>query len=168
MRVFTIASAHLGDDGALRWLMSWSSPASCGSMRSPTMSLEPLLTEPGVIQVHAFAAMTAFLAALMQLALPKGTPRHRAVGYLWVALMLLVVIPSFWIHTIRQWGPWSWIHLLSIFTLVMLPLGLAHARAHRVTAHRNTMLGLFFGALVVAGVFTLWPGRVMHHVVFGP
>jgi uncharacterized membrane protein len=52
----------------------------------------------------------------MQLALPKGTPRHRAVGYLWVALMLLVVIPSFWIHTIRQWGPWSWIHLLSIFT----------------------------------------------------
>jgi uncharacterized membrane protein len=72
--------------------------------------------EPGVIQVHAFAAMTAFLAALMQLALPKGTPRHRAVGYLWVALMLLVVIPSFWIHTIRQWGPWSWIHLLSIFT----------------------------------------------------
>jgi hypothetical protein len=43
----------------------------------------------------------------------------------------------------------------------MLPLGLAHARAHRVTGHRNTMLGLFFGALVVAGVFTLWPGRVM-------
>jgi len=93
--------------------------------------------------------------------------RHRAVGYCWVVLMLVVVVPSFWIHTIRQVGPFSWIHLLSIYTLVMLPMGIAHAKAHRVTAHRNTMLGLFFGALVIAGVFTLWPGRVMHEVVFG-
>ena len=43
----------------------------------------------------------------------------------------------------------------------------SRARAHRVKAHRNTMLGLFFGALVIAGVFTLWPGRVMHEAVFG-
>jgi len=30
------------------------------------------------------------------------------------------------------------------------------------------MLGLFAGALVVAGTFTLLPGRIMHSVVFGP
>lgn len=131
------------------------------------MSLQPLLNEPLVIQVHALAAMAAFLIALTQFALPKGTTRHRAVGYLWVLLMLVVVVPSFWIHTMRQIGPFSWIHLLSIYTLVMLPMGIAHARAHRVKAHRKTMLGLFFGALVIAGVFTLWPGRVMHEVVFG-
>jgi uncharacterized membrane protein len=29
------------------------------------------------------------------------------------------------------------------------------------------MLGLFFGALVVAGIFTFLPGRIMHAVVFG-
>ena len=27
--------------------------------------------------------------------------------------------------------------------------------------------GLALGALVVAGLFTLVPGRIMHHVVFG-
>jgi uncharacterized membrane protein len=29
------------------------------------------------------------------------------------------------------------------------------------------MLGLFAGALVIAGAFTFWPGRIMHAVVFG-
>lgn len=126
------------------------------------MSLDPLLAEPAIVQVHAFAALAAFVVGLTQFALLKGTLRHRIVGYLWAVLMLIVVVPSFWIHGIWQVGPWSWIHLLSIYTLVMLPLGVARARAHRVPAHRNTMVGLFVGALVIAGIFTLWPGRVMH------
>jgi uncharacterized membrane protein len=29
------------------------------------------------------------------------------------------------------------------------------------------MIGIFAGALVVAGLFTLVPGRIMHAVVFG-
>jgi uncharacterized membrane protein len=29
------------------------------------------------------------------------------------------------------------------------------------------MLGLFLGALVIAGIFTFLPGRIMHAVVFG-
>jgi uncharacterized membrane protein len=28
-------------------------------------------------------------------------------------------------------------------------------------------VGLFTGALVIAGLFTFWPGRIMHAVVFG-
>ena len=49
----------------------------------------------------------------------------------------------------------------------MLPLAVLRARRHQVVAHRNTMIGLFLGALVVAGLLTLVPGRVMHEVVFG-
>jgi uncharacterized membrane protein len=29
------------------------------------------------------------------------------------------------------------------------------------------MLGLFFGALVIAGLFTLMPGRITHEVMLG-
>jgi uncharacterized membrane protein len=29
------------------------------------------------------------------------------------------------------------------------------------------MLGLFSGALIIAGIFTLLPGRIMYQVVFG-
>jgi uncharacterized membrane protein len=81
--------------------------------------------------------------------------------------MLAVVVSSFFIHTIRLWGSFSPIHLLSIFTLAMLPLAIAHARRHAVERHRRAMLGLFVGALVIAGVFTFLPGRIMHAVVFG-
>jgi uncharacterized membrane protein len=82
-------------------------------------------------------------------------------------LMLIVALSSFWIHDLRLWGPWSPIHLLSIFSLVMLPLGIHYARGHRVRGHKLTMLGLFAGALVIAGIFTLAPGRIMYRVVFG-
>ena len=131
------------------------------------MSLAPLLNASPTIQVHAFAAMTAFALGIVQLSAPKGTLPHRAMGFVWVALMFAVVISSFFIHVIRLWGPWSPIHLLSIFTLIMLPIGVWRAHEHDVPRHRRTMIGLFTGALVVAGIFTFYPGRIMHAVVFG-
>ena len=33
--------------------------------------------------------------------------------------------------------------------------------------HRRIMISMFLGALVVAGLFTLVPGRIMRAVVFG-
>jgi uncharacterized membrane protein len=117
--------------------------------------------------VHAFAAMAAFALGAVQLAAPKGTLPHRTVGWLWVALMVTVATTSFWIHDLRVWGQWSPIHLLSIFTLIMLPPAVIHAMRHRVKDHRKAMVGLFTGALVIAGLFTFWPGRIMHAVLFG-
>ena len=103
----------------------------------------------------------------VQLAAPKGTLPHRTIGWFWVALMVTVAATSFFIHDLRIWERWSPIHLLSIFTLATLPLAVVHARRHRVERHRNAMISIFMGALVVAGLFTLLPGRIMHAVVFG-
>ena len=122
----------------------------------------------GLTERYAFAAMSAFALGLVQLAAPKGTLPHRTLGWVWVALMLVVSTTAFFIHTIRLWGPWSPIHLLAIFTLIMLPIGVLAAHRHAVERHRRTMIGLFVGALVIAGLFTLAPGRIMHAVVFGP
>jgi len=132
------------------------------------MSLAPLLNAAPAIPVHAFAAMTAFALGVVQFAAPKGTLPHRTIGWIWVCLMAAVAVSSFWIHQIRLVGLWSPIHLLSIFTLVVLPLALWRAHQHRVADHRRIMISLFAGALVLAGLFTLVPGRIMHTVVFGP
>jgi uncharacterized membrane protein len=132
------------------------------------MSLAPLLDAAPQIPLHAFAAMAAFVLGLIQFAAPKGTLPHRTIGWIWVALMALVAGSSFWIHQIRLLGPFSPIHLLSIFTLAMLPFGVWFAHRHRVADHRRVMVLMFSGALVVAGLFTLLPGRIMHTVVFGP
>jgi uncharacterized membrane protein len=131
------------------------------------MNLAPLTDAPFAIQLHAYAALTAFVLGAVQLARVKGTAQHRALGYVWVALMVVVAVSSFWIHDLRVWGPWSPIHLLSIFSLAMLPLGVAYARRHKIVGHKSTMLGIFAGALVIAGIFTLAPGRIMYRVVFG-
>ena len=131
------------------------------------MSFAPLLDAAPAIPVHAFAAMAAFALGLVQFAAPKGTLPHRTLGWIWVALMVLVALSSFWIHTIRLVGPWSPIHLLSIFTLLMLPLAVWKAHTHQVAAHRRAMILIFTGALVIAGVFTVVPGRIMHRVLFG-
>lgn len=131
------------------------------------MSIEPLLAAEPVVVFHAFAALAALLMGIVQLVGPKGTARHRIVGWSWVVLLMSVAASSFWIQGLRQFGPFSWIHGLSIFTLVMLPVAVVRARRHNIVAHKNTMIGIFLGALVVAGLFTLLPGRIMHGVVFG-
>lgn len=131
------------------------------------MSLTPLLSSTGPIMLHAFAALAAFVLGIAQLAGPKGTLPHRVLGWTWAALMATVAVSSFWISTIRQMGPFSLIHMLSIFVIVMLPMALLAAHRHQVSRHRYTMIGLFTGALPIAGAFTLYPGRIMHHVVFG-
>ncbi|MGJ4956637.1 DUF2306 domain-containing protein [Bradyrhizobium sp. HKCCYLRH2015] len=132
------------------------------------MSFAPLLAAEPAVLLHAVAAMTAFALGLLQFAAPKGTLPHRTLGWIWVALMAAVAASSFWIHTIRLVGPFSPIHLLSIYTLAVLPLAVWAAHRHRVAAHRRAMITLFSGALVIAGLFTLMPGRIMHKVVFGP
>lgn len=131
------------------------------------MSPAPLLNAPLVIQLHTFAAISALVLGIVQIASPKGTLPHRTLGWLWVALMATVALSSFWIHKSRLIGLWSPIHLLSIFSLIMLPLGVWYARRHQVKGHRITMISIFTGGLVIAGLFTFVPGRIMHAVAFG-
>jgi uncharacterized membrane protein len=132
------------------------------------MSLAPLFAASPAIQFHAFAAIAAFGLGVVQLAAPKGTLPHRTIGWIWVALMVAVSGSALFIHQIRLWGQWSPIHLLAIFTLTALPLAVWYAHNHAVRKHRDAMVSLFIGALGIAGVFTLLPGRIIHAVVVGP
>jgi uncharacterized membrane protein len=131
------------------------------------MNLEPLANAPLAIQLHAGAAAAAFVLGAVQLTGAKGTTLHRTLGYAWVVLMLAVAVSAFFIHELRLWGSWSPIHLLAILTLAMLPVGVLYARGHNVRGHKRTMLGLFLGALVVAGLFAFAPGRIMYRALFG-
>src|SRR5690349_2612455 len=110
------------------------------------MQLAPFIAAPPLVQLHATAAPAAFGIGAWQLATPKGTLPHRRTGWAWVGLMLLVVLSSFGITGVRGPGQYSWIHGLSLFTLLALPAAVLHARRGRIAAHRWAMLGLFFGA----------------------
>jgi len=129
------------------------------------MTLAPLLAAPTVIQIHVATALSALALGVVQLAAPKGTIPHRAVGWLWTGLFVLAAGSSFFIHTLRLWGPWSPLHLLSIFTLVMLARAVIAARRHDVSRHRVAMAWMVGAGLVLPAIVAFAPGRVMNRVV---
>ncbi|WP_299151663.1 DUF2306 domain-containing protein [uncultured Tateyamaria sp.] len=120
-----------------------------------------------MITAHAFAALAALVLGLSQLVLIKAGLRHKVVGYLWLSLMAVVAISSFWISDFAWVGPFGPIHLLSVYTLFSLFFGLRAARARNFETHRQYMRSLVFVALIGAGLFTLLPGRIMNAVLFG-
>ena len=129
--------------------------------------MELLLSQVMPIPSHALAAMAAVVLGGAQLASAKGTARHRALGWAWVGLMTYVAISSFFISELKLRGAFSAIHLLSIWTLFSLVMAVYHARQGNIRQHKIWMMLLYILALLVTGVFTLWPGRVMHGVLFG-
>lgn len=131
------------------------------------MSLEPLITAPLPIQLHAFAALAALVLGGFQLLRPKGSEVHRATGYIWAALMLLIAVSGLFIHEVRMIGPFSPVHLLSLIILVTVPLAVYRARQGNIEGHRRAMLNIYWIALIGAGIFTMLPGRIMGQVLFG-
>jgi uncharacterized membrane protein len=119
---------------------------------------------PWHIHVHLAAALAAVVLGLLIFLLHKGTTTHKALGRAWVALMLTTSLTSFFI---QARGQFSWIHVLSVVVLVSLSVAVVAARRGHVRLHKICMVSTFSG-LVVAGVFTLLPYRMLGQLVFGP
>ena len=132
------------------------------------MDPTPLFTAPPAVQGHAYAALIALVLGVVMLVRAKGTPSHKALGRAWVAIMVAVAASSFWITGLMEGGGFSAIHVLSVVTLAALPYAVWQVRRGRVGAHRITMISVFVGGPVIAGLLTLLPGRLMYVSVFGP
>jgi uncharacterized membrane protein len=129
------------------------------------VDLAPLLQSPLVLQAHVAGATLAFAIGCVLLAGVKGRSMHRTLGYVWVAAMVVTAISSFFLKGLNSDG-FSIIHALSAWTMIVLPMGLAAARRKNIAKHRKEMTGLFMGGLVVAGLFSFLPGRLMWHLFF--
>ena len=129
--------------------------------------METLFEQASPIPQHALAAFAAVILGAAQLWMPKGGRVHRIMGYIWVALMAIVSLSSFFIHELHLVGAFSPIHLLSIFTLWSLYMAIRAAKDRRIHAHRRWMQNLYVMALLITGAFTFLPGRTMHMVLFG-
>lgn len=133
------------------------------------MNFAPYVAAPAHIQAHILATLVVLLLTPLQFfGLPKGSPQHRAVGYLWLAAMVVVAATSFFIRSKLPFSfmGFSPIHLLSVLSLVSVVGAVAYARTHQVAAHRKILISLTLGFLI-AGVFTLAPSRIMGRILFG-
>jgi uncharacterized membrane protein len=130
------------------------------------VNLAPLLDAPLAIQIHVAAVVPAALLGPYMFWARKGTPAHRLAGKIWLGLMVIAAVSSFFIHSINLFMGFSPIHLISAYVLAGAWLAYRNARLHRIAAHKRQVLGLYFGGIVGAGAFTLLPGRIMNKVAF--
>ncbi len=138
------------------------------------MSFEPLLEAPMIIQVHAFAAMAAFLLGVIQFAAPKGTLPHKVLGVIWLLIMTSIAVSSIFVRPalypglpITQW--FSFIHIFTVMTFYGVAQGAFFLMrgGPNLKQHAKPLAGIFIGGLVIAGGFAFLPGRIMHQVAFG-
>jgi uncharacterized membrane protein len=131
------------------------------------MNTAPLFASSLAIQIHVAAACGAFLVGLSQFIGKKGRTTHRVLGWSWVSLMMVTALSAFWIVDYRNPSPTALILILSVAVLIQVPLAVRAARRHNIQGHKRAMAWLYVNAVLVAGAFTLLPGRVMHRVIFG-
>jgi uncharacterized membrane protein len=128
-------------------------------------NLDPILTASAAIQIHVVGAVLAFVIGLVLLSAPKGFGLHKTLGWAWVASMSITAVSSFFITGLMG-GNYSPIHALSAWTMLGLPFGIAAIRRKDVRKHRHTMTGMFVGGMVIAGLFSFLPGRLMWEIFF--
>jgi len=115
------------------------------------------------VGVHLAIILSAFPLSIMQFALPKGTPLHRAIGYTWCALLFAASAISYGIHEIN--GGLSPPHYVAISSFILLPTIVFLARKGWHAAHRAVVLSYVLFFLVFAGLFTFIPGRAMGNLL---
>lgn len=114
---------------------------------------------------HLGTMMIALALTPVMLLRRRGDHPHRLLGRVWVAAMILTALISFTIREAAD-GGFSFIHILSVWTLIQVPLIWWTARNHRVDGHRNAVRGMVFGALLIAGFFTFPFNRMLGQFLF--
>jgi uncharacterized membrane protein len=79
--------------------------------------------------------------------------------------MLVVAISSFRIT--GKDGQYSWIHGISVFVTIAIPYAVYFAIRGRIGRHRQLMTGLYIGGLLVAGLFSFSPDRMLGQMLWG-
>ena len=121
---------------------------------------------PTIVWAHLATIMVALALTPVMLLRRRGDARHRLLGRVWAGAMMLTAILSLFVR-LSNYGQFSLIHLLSVYTLVQAPILLWTARTHRVARHRRAVRAMVTGALLIAGFFTFPFGRLLGHWLFG-
>lgn len=129
----------------------------------------PLAGLPPALTLHLGTALVALALGPLALYRRRRDGLHRGLGYVWVLAMALTALSSFALEAalLPIALGFGAIHLLSVWVLLQLALGIRDARGRRIAAHRARMAGLYWQGLAVAGLLTLLPGRTLNEMLFG-
>jgi uncharacterized membrane protein len=115
--------------------------------------------------LHLATVLPAFLLGTFILFRKKGTPIHKALGRIYLTLMLVTATIALFMPA--QVGPtilghFGFIHLLCVLTIYAVPQAYFAVRRGDIKTHRGAMIKLYVGAILIAGAFAFSPGRLLN------
>jgi uncharacterized membrane protein len=118
---------------------------------------------------HLATILPAFAIGTYMMSARKGSPLHRLLGKIYMVLMLTTAAITLFMPALvgpTLFGHFGFIHLLSLLVFSSVPRAYLAAKRHNVKSHRFHMIALYTGGLLVAGAFTLMPGRLLNTWLF--
>ena len=122
-----------------------------------------------LMYLHLLTVVPCVFIGGLLLLIKKGTPIHKRFGRIYMILMMFTAIITLFMPAIvgaRLFNHFGWIHLFSVLTFLTVPTAYLAIKKGNVKAHKRKMILLYFGAIIIAGAFTLTPGRYLHEVFF--
>ncbi len=121
---------------------------------------------PWQVWLHLTTISAALAITPFMMLRRRGDRLHRMMGWVWAALLLITALVSFNMRFINP-GGFSLIHILSVLTLIGVPVLVISARRHDIQRHRSQARGFVVGALLLAGFFTFPFNRLLGSWLFG-
>lgn len=118
-----------------------------------------------MLTIHLVCVLLSVMLGAWQLVQAKGTSQHKTIGRMWLFCMTVASVSSFWLHGVGY--RWSWIHLLSVWTLFCLACTLYFARTKNIPRHRKFVVGAYCGLIGAGLAAVLTPGRVLNVWILG-
>lgn len=119
--------------------------------------------------LHLYTVLPCVVLGAINFMLRKGSPYHKYVGSTYMILMLFTAIVTLFMPALvgpTLFGHFGWIHSFSVLTLFSVPTAYIAIKKGNVKSHKQKLIGLYVGAILIAGAFTLVPGRYLHTLLF--
>jgi uncharacterized membrane protein len=128
-----------------------------------------MTTGTPLVYAHLATVVPAFVLGSYLMVSRKGSPMHRLMGKIYMALMMTTAVIALFIKAEvgpQLLGHFGFIHLFSVLVLTAIPRAYFAAVRHDRRAHAISMISVYLGALVIAGGFAFMPGRLLNTWLF--
>lgn len=127
------------------------------------------MTYETLMYFHLVTVLPCVVMGAALFFMTKGTPLHKGMGKVYMILMVVTAVITLFMPAHvgpRVLNHFGFIHGFSLLALYSAPKAYFAIRRGDVKSHKFSMIGLYVGGIVIAGSFTLVPGRYLHDVLF--
>ncbi len=120
--------------------------------------------------IHLATVVPCFFIGTFLLIIRKGTKIHISLGRIYMILMLFTAAVTLLMPAkvgSQIFNHFGYLHSFCLLTIYTVPTAYWAIKRGDVVSHKRKMILLYFGALVIAGGGTFFPGRYFYELFFG-